>query len=219
MSNTSFSEYQQLLTWTPERHAEIHALAEKEAVSVQMEMLIYLKFWEADSYLKWFAELLRIAHGQPYEWSFVIHSGRGQSGKSRKNIWHQDVIDKLKGICPGLEELFGKAFKSQIRNSIAHSNYSIAGRHIHLNNAHEMRNPDKAIQVISFDEWIDIFHITLTLDDFHTRMNNVINERYAGQLKRATDTIEIVMRDPHGHQKLAQLQYIPERKDWTFFRS
>lgn len=44
----------------------------QEEKTIQFEMLIYLKFWEADMIIKRFYQLVRLIKGHPYDWNFRL---------------------------------------------------------------------------------------------------------------------------------------------------
>lgn len=202
----SFQDYDQL--FKNGLTDELRQVEQEETFIIQLEMLIYLKFWEADFYIKWFAQLMRLVDGQFYDWSF-------QSGK-RKQIWNKQVIDRLSPISESLNDIFTKGYIPQLRNSIAHSNYSIFGRHIQLNNDPIRKEQPADRTVLSIARWTDIFHITVSLHDEHVRINNIICDHYAKQLTDECDTITIVMHNPKGERFTARLEYLSRWQDWRF---
>ncbi len=99
-------------------------------------MLIYLKFWEADSTIKKLYQFVRILHGEPYDWYFKISESnrdKNSTGK-RQDIILLKIRNRLKEFSSTLYQVIKDTYKTQIRNSIAHSNYSFLSRNIHLNN-------------------------------------------------------------------------------------
>ena len=192
ISQQIYADYQKLHEWSTERAKEIEELAKDEAYSVQMEMMLYLKIWEGDSFIKKFYQITQLNSGLPYDWHFSIaESSRDKDATgTRDKIIRKEIRDKLKDGYPSIYEMFNNSYKSQVRNSIAHSKYSIHGRYIHLNNAIE-NDPYSQIEVISFDEWVDIMHDTLVIYNQQTRLLNIINEFYSNLSKKFDLTMEV----------------------------
>lgn len=111
-------------------------LLANEDLSIHLETLIYLKVWESDFVLKRFYEFVRILRGLSYDWYFKIaeSSRDAEATGVTHEIIRKKIRDRLKDISPVLYGCFSVSYKSQIRNSIAHSNFSLQGRFIQLNN-------------------------------------------------------------------------------------
>jgi hypothetical protein len=172
-------EYKALHEWSVERNDEIQALAKKEAYSVQHEMQLYNKIWEMDLFIKKLYQLIQLVGGQEYDWHFSIAtSNRAKNATgTREKIIREKVRDALESDFPLLYSTMKNAYKSQVRNAIAHSTYSIYGRYIHLNND-IAADPANQIKVIGFDEWIDMFHDTLVFYSQTTRLIEMIDSYY-----------------------------------------
>ena len=169
------SEYLNQLVWSPEKKEDIEKLIFKEEHSIQLEMLIYLKVWEADLLIKRFYQLTRLLYGESYDWYFKIsNSSRdAEANGTRQEIWREKIRNRIRKYSPFLEDFIKETYKTQIRNSIAHSNYSFLGRNIHLNNFIK-GDPASQLSVITFDEWAKIFHNTLLL---HSRSSKSLETR------------------------------------------
>lgn len=216
ISKLNYSEYLKLHEYTPERSKEIDELVDLEETSIQLEMLVYLKFWEADMIIKKLYQFVRILHGEPYDWYFKVQeSSRDKnSSGSRQDIIRLKIRDRLQKHSQIVCYLITNTYKTQIRNSIAHSNYSFLGRNIHPNNFIE-GDPFAQLRYITFDDWIDIFHNTLVLHNQYIRMNNEINNFYAGIAKKNGNEMEIRITEKNGKQYPVILEYRPEWEDWT----
>jgi hypothetical protein len=70
------------MLWREERQKEIDELTKIESYSIQMEMLIYLKIWEADLFIKKMYQLVRLNEGQAYDWHFGISESNLANGKT-----------------------------------------------------------------------------------------------------------------------------------------
>lgn len=220
ISKLTHPEYLKLHEWTQKRSKEIDELVDIEETSIQLEMLIYLKFWEADMIIKKLYQFTRALNGEFYDWYFRIsESNRDKTSTgTRQEILRKSVRDKIKPHSEKLYQVIKDTYKTQIRNSIAHSNYSFLGRHIHLNN-YIKNDPYASIWSLSFDEWIDIFHNTLVLHYEYIRMNNLINNYYAELASKNDNTMEILVTEKDKKQYPLYVEYRPEWKDWKFKRN
>jgi len=217
ISQYTYLDYLKLHEWSSERSKEINELVDFEETTIQLEMLIYIKFWEADMIIKKFYQLVRIMHGEQYDWYFKAPKfpGDKEATDTRQNLIRLKIRDRLKDISPILHDLIANTYKTQIRNSIAHSNYSFLGRNIYPNNYIE-NDPTAKIKSLSFDEWIDIFHNTLALQNQYTRMKNIINHSYGELVSKSENEMEIRISEKDGKQYPAIVYYRPEFKDWGY---
>ena len=163
-----------------------------ESFSIQTEMLIYLKIWESDAFIKSLYELARLIKGEPYDWHFKIkESNRDKEATgNRDTILRQLVRDQFETLVPALYASFKIAFKTQVRNAIAHSQYAILGRHITLNNFVK-EDPAAQLRSLSFDEWIDIFHETIIIYSLYNELLTKINNEYAHISKQNGNWFEV----------------------------
>ncbi len=95
----------------------------EESISIQTEMLIYLKIWESDMFIRKFYQLANLLQGKAYDWHFQIKTAN-KTG-SRSKIIREEIRDKFKEKIPQLYDSLKKSYKPQLRNAIAHSQYSI----------------------------------------------------------------------------------------------
>lgn len=222
ISKINFDEYKNLCVWSEERAKEIDELTEKEANSIQLEMLIYIKIWEADLFIKKLFQLTNLSCGEPYDWHFKIkESSRDNSATGkREDIIRNKVRDRLKDRYANLYSSIKNAYKTQIRNSIAHSNYSFLGRYIHPNN-YIKNDPASQIQALSFEEWTDMFHDTMVIYNQLIRFSHLIDDIYS---KAAADNnllfeIRLNRLDPIKKTEYYLLKYRPEFNDWRWNRN
>jgi hypothetical protein len=192
LSDQKYQDYLEFHKFSPERAYEIEKLAEKEANSIQYEMLIYLKIWEMDSFIKKYYQLTRLISGQEYDWYFSIaESNRDKKATgTRETIIRKLIRDKLIDSYPKIYAAIKNAYKTQLRNSIAHSKYSLHGRYIHLNN-YVKEDPASQTEVISFDEWIDIIHDTIIMYTQLTRLFVMADALYNNIVTHTGKTTEI----------------------------
>ncbi|WP_026969408.1 hypothetical protein [Algoriphagus terrigena] len=217
ISNLTYPEYLKLHDWTQERNKEIEELVDIEETSIQLEMLIYLKFWEADMIIKKLYQFARALNGEFYDWYFkVSESNRDRTSTgTRQDIIRKKIRDRVEPHSETLYRIIKDTYKTQIRNSIAHSNYSFLGRHIHPNNSIK-DDPNASIKALSFDDWIDMFHNTLSLHNEYLRMDTLINERYVEIASKNDNLMEILVTEKDGKQYPLYLEYRPEWNDWNY---
>ncbi len=217
ISKLNYSEYLKLHEWTQKRSDEIQKLVYIEATTIQLEMLIYLKFWEADMIIKRLYQFIRALNGEYYDWYFRVSKSNRDKGSTgtRQDIIRKEIRDKIKPYSGILYQIIKDTYKTQVRDSIAHSNYFFQGRHIRLNN-YIKEDPHADKKVLSFDDWIDMFHNTLALFDEYIRMNNLINDHYAKIASEHNNIIEILITEKDGKQYPLNVRHDPERKRWIW---
>ncbi len=206
--------------WDKEISERNDALINAEETSIQLEMLIYLKFWEADMVIKKLYQFVRILQGLDYDWYFKIaNSARDTTATgSRQDIIRSQIREPLKKISPILYSLIKDTYKTQIRNSIAHSNYSFTSRTIHLNNFIK-NDPSSQLKGLTFDNWIDIFHNTLVLRNEYIGLNNKINTFYGKIAMKNEMVTPILITEKDGNQYELLLEYRDTYKDWGYKQS
>lgn len=172
-------------------------------------MLIYLKFWESDTTIKKLYQLTTILNGEAYDWNFKIK--RFEDDKINctgevHEIIRLKVRDKLEKYSQVLYHVFIDSFKTQIRNSIAHSNYSIVERKIFLNNF-KKNDHYSQIDSISFEQWTEIFHNTLVLHNELNRIETQIQKYYVENALKNGNKIEVLLTKNDNSQHLWIVDY------------
>ncbi|MCD9015705.1 hypothetical protein [Parachryseolinea silvisoli] len=217
IAKMSLPEYLKLHEYSPERNAEIDELVDIEETTIQLEMLIYLKFWEADLIIKKLYQFVRLLNGEHYDWYFRVQesSRDADATGSRQDIIRLKIRDRLKKISPTIYQMIKDTYKTQLRNSIAHSNYSFLSRYIHPNN---FVKEDLAAQLkaVSFDEWIDIFHNTISLHNQYINLDNMIHEHYREIARKNNNEVPVRVTDSKGNQYLLTVIYREEWDDWRY---
>lgn len=214
------SEYLPLLEYTPERRKEIEDLHEFEETTINLEMLVYLKFWEADSIIKKFYELARIVNSEHYDWYFKIdESNRDKTSTGvRHEIIRKKIRDRFQNEFPIIYNAFKTAYKSQIRNAIAHSKYSFQQRNIHIHN-YIAEDKFSQIKSVSFDEWIDLFHITTVIHNEYINIGNFVRDEYANLALKNNNILPVRITEISGKQYELLVKYRPEFQDWGYLQS
>ena len=155
-----------------------------ESSSIQLEMMVYLKIWEADAFLKKFHQVGLLLNQKSYDWHNPVPRVR------RSQFINQSIKESFKSEFPILYDAFDKAYIGQIRNSIAHSNYSFMGRNIHPNN-YDPNNQFSQLKNVSFDKWIDMIHYSLILYSEIMKFVYKINSTYQEIAKKQNNQIQV----------------------------
>jgi hypothetical protein len=216
-----YDEYVKKFEWSEDKSAEIEALSLTEGMSIQLEMLVYLKIWEADLFIKKLFQYTRLCNGEAYDWHFKIsESNRSKNSTgTRENIIRKLIRDRLENKYPKIYGAIKNAYKTQIRNCIAHSNYNFIGRYIHTNN-YIKEDPASQIQVLPFDEWVDMFHDTMVVYNQLIRFTHLIDKVYSSAAKdnEMLFQIRLIRTEPAEKTEYHFLKYRPEFNDWGFNR-
>ena len=188
--NYTCADYLKIISSESEQKTE--NFIKQESYTIQLEMLIYLKIWESDTFIKRFYQLARLLYNEPYDWHFRIQESnrdRSATGK-RDDIIRNKIRDRLQKDFPCIYDAFKLTYKTQIRNSIAHSKYSFLGRNIHLNN-YIKNDPSSPLHGLTFNEWIEIFHTTMIIYNEYIGLFEDINQYYTNLAKSNDNKIEV----------------------------
>ena len=210
------SEYLKELEYSQEKRNQIDKLVDAESLTIQTEMLIYLKVWEMTHFLKGLYQFGRVLKGEHYDWHFKLRVGEDNTGiATSQNLIRTHIRDVIKPFSEPVYNCFKTAYKSQIRNSIAHSNYSFLSRNIHPNN----ENPHASftqIPSLTFDEWIDMFHATIIIHNCYNWFKNEINDYFGKLALENQNRLDIRITKEDGSVVYVGVSYRPESKDWRW---
>ncbi len=218
ISDIPYPEYLKRFEFSEDRIKEISLLEDAEGLSIQSEMLIYLKIWEADLFIKKLYQIANLINGVEYDWHFRIKGYNRETKEStgtRENIIRTKIRDRLKVQYPGIGNALKNAYKTQLRNAIAHSSYFLIGRYIHLTN-HDADDPYAQIKVLSFDEWNSLFHDTMVIYNQLIGFSNWINNFYSrvAMDNNGVVQIRISRKYPKEEVTYSMLRYRSEFNDW-----
>jgi hypothetical protein len=223
----TFEEYKKEVEWSKERSQEIDSLRDEESYSIQKEMLLYLKIWESDTFIKKLFQFAQLIQGKDYDWHFKIDDNEKTGDKivtgKREIIIRKKVRNKLEKGYPHLYAALKNAYISQLRNAIAHSQYSLFGSHIQLNNYKQGSN-GSPFPAFSFEEWTEKFHDSLVIYSHLGRLDTMIGDYYeliaenndgmgevrVKRMKNTEDKPELI-------PEYYPIQYDPERKMWRWY--
>lgn len=217
ISDMTLQDYLKKVEYSEKRTKQIDVLNFNESISIQTEMLIYLKIWESDTFIKKFFQFANLLEGNAYDWHYKLMntSREKETTGTRDVIIRKKIRDKFEEKIPRLYKAFKDTYNFQIRNSIAHSQYSILGRNIQLNN-YIQEDAYCRLRVQSFEEWIDRFHETLVVYKLYHEILARINNNYgvvAGQIENKV-SIRIIRKDPKNVTEYRYIYFRNSFKDW-----
>ena len=216
ISKKSHVEYMEDLEYKPEKRKFIDELTEMEGLTIQMEMLVFLKIWEMSQFLKNLYSLVRILKGENYDWHFKLKTGDDQLGiASAQELIRVHIRDEIHQFSEHVYDIFKLAYKSQIRNSIAHSNYSFLNRNIHPNNKKENVNYSQ-ITNLPFNEWIEMFHATVIIYNSYIWLKNKVNSHFGELALKNDNRLEIRINKADGTEVYYDVSFRPEYSDWRW---
>lgn len=187
-----------------------------ERLSIEVEFMIYLKFWEADLILRRLYNLARLISGNDYQWDF----NKGVFSE-RKTLIVDHIQKPLKKSNPKLfnllDEIYTSFVRSEIplRDTIAHSNYSFQGRNIWFMN-------DRGKQLnLSIESWEIIYHKTFLFGYYFFKCLNDLNLKFieSAEGKHFGIMIRIPERKEIGLKKDKWVKYDHKREDWVWYEN
>lgn len=170
-TNILKSDFDSLLAKNETREAAEH----NERLSINIELMIYLKFWESDLLLCQLYNLTNLATGEYYDW----HNTKVLD--SRMDLIRNKIQKPIEMICPKMYKLIEDIYSNQIRNAIAHSKYHFIGRALILANKDE--SVFYKLYNIPFDNWEERFHKTLLLYNYIIGSINKYSALYQEEVK------------------------------------
>jgi hypothetical protein len=170
-------------------------------IMMQMELMIYLKFWESDKILKRLCHLSNLAQGKNYDWYFKI-----DKDDSRHTIIREHVRDPIKNICPLYYNLLKDIYLSQIRNATAHSDFYITGTKLGFNNV-DVANHAPLGQ-IDFQQWEERFHKLILLYNGLIGRSNFYQRRYIKSQEGNEYGLQIRMTKNDGTSQNSFIKYL-----------
>jgi len=217
LTTTPFDEYLKQVEWDATREAEINTLVDNEEMSIQLEMLVYLKIWEGDLFIKNLYELVRILKGDCYDWHFKIkESKRDSEGIASRDILIRQLIrEEIRPFSEVIYNCIKESYRTQLRNAIAHSNYAFLGRRIHLFNDIE-GDPSHQLRCLHFNVWISMFHNTMMLYNYMTWLKNTVKEHYSQLAIMGNGCNEIRITKADGAYEYRLVEYIHEMNRWKW---
>jgi len=176
-----------------------------EISSVDLELIIYQKIWETDLLLKRVGQLIRLAQGKDYEWNFKIRD----SGNFIKN----KILSESKNKLPKLYNFINGNYSKELRNAIAHSQYYLASRRIHVH------KPPFSLN-LTFEDWSIIFHKLLLFYNHYIKelkkYDDIYIKSYAAKRTLNIKIPETLNQNEKLKHKLISVEYFERGQRWTF---
>lgn len=215
----SHSEYIDLLDKIKKNDSKLFQnINDKDAIYIQNEMLIYLKIWESDLFIKKLYQLIKLIKGESYDWHFEItpYDKKDVGTGSRSSIIREKIRDNLKNKLPELYDSLLNSYNTQIRNAIAHSQYYINGNII-LNNYKE-NDPYNKIRMLTREEWANRIHESLAIYMQLNKCMKEVNRIYGEQAIRNQQKVEIKINrtDPIEEEENKFVYYRSVYNDWSW---
>jgi hypothetical protein len=178
-------------------------------LSTQLELLVYLKFWEADFSLKRFYNLCRLANGEDYNWNVDI--------KSKKKFIYNETIDRLGNSVPEMKLFLQEIYRRQVRNAAAHSQFYLVENYINFLNQNE--EDDHKLMYIKIEDWEVIFHKLILFNE--AILNNIskISQEYRKIGFEKHYGIQIRTNAEDGREKYQFLKPHPGYDKWMPYES
>lgn len=148
-----------------------HGTSELE-LSIQAEMKAYKEIWENVYFLRVLTEVVRVVNGERYDWQLDMY----KIGNNKSNHIRDKIIKKL-DVCPKFKEAIITAYRRQIRNAEAHSQFQIIQGGIWFDNYKKV-NADE-VQGIGFEEWEKIYcYSYLIFRGILDHLKNIVQQLY-----------------------------------------
>ncbi|MEP7267561.1 MAG: hypothetical protein ABI844_08020 [Saprospiraceae bacterium] len=124
-------------------------------ISTSISMMVYTHFWESKVFQRTLRLLAKLSIGEEYDWHL---------NDQPKEVYFY-IRDKIRNIFKEnnlmIYDIIKSAYRSQIRDAFAHSDYFISDRKIYLENFSPTLEHSK--QFISYDEFDEIIIKTILL--------------------------------------------------------
>jgi hypothetical protein len=181
-------------------------------ITIQLELMIYLKFWESDYFLKQLYNLCtRLLHGKNYDWHVNIKD------KGKKTFLDIEVKDALRVKAPKFLELFEKVYSRQIRNAIAHSQFWLNNSYLNFMNYDPA--DDAHLKGFTIEEWENHYHHFVV---FFNCFNQRIREFERRCMEEAADKHfgkPVIINKKDGSSRTEFLKCIPEIPRWVWYKN
>jgi hypothetical protein len=188
----------------------------KQAVydfTLQLELMVYLKFWESDVILRKLYQLSNLAQGKNYDWYFSI-----TKDDTRHKLIRELIRDPIKDICPKFYKLLKDIYLSQIRNAAAHSQFYIEQGKLGFNNYDP--SDHAPLSQITFQEWEDRFHKLVLMYNSLIRCSQKSHAEYIAEQTDKHYGLQVRITKNDGSIKKDWIKYVDSggRIDWMWYK-
>ena len=182
-------------------------------LTIQVELMVYLKFWESDRIIKKLYQMSNLALGRNYDWHFTV-----DKDDSRQEIIRLQIRDPLKDVTPKYYQLIKDIYLSQIRNAVAHSQFYITPGGLGFTNTDEKNHAP--LYQMKFDDWEHRFHKLILLYNGLIGKFNSIRSEYVKEQEDKEFGLQIRMTKKDQTEKNSWLKFVTTeggRSDWMWY--
>lgn len=191
-------------------------VAANEILMLQVELSIYVRFWESDFLIKQLVQVTNLAAGKPYDWYLSFPTNTRSKNKTKAQSIRQLVRDRMKNTAPLFYGLIDELYSGQLRNAFAHSQFYIDGRSIGLLNFSSDPKNHAPLRGISIDNWYTKFHRLLLLHNHLIRSLQQLRDQYKQETLANGNRIGIVIHHENGNVQTAELGVRHDRDEWLW---
>lgn len=182
-------------------------------LSIQMELMVYLKFWESTHTLKQLYHLSNLALGKSYDWFFKI-----SKDDSRHTIIRENIRDSIKTTCPKYHKLLKDIYLSQIRNAAAHSSFYVIDGKLGFTNFN--KNNHAPLTQIEFKDWEERFHKLILMYNELIYNFNLLKQDYIKKQEGKEFGLPIRLTEKNGKESIQWIKYADAgREDWIWYET
>jgi len=182
-------------------------------ITLQMELMVYLKFWESDRMLKKLYHLSNLALGKNYDWQFEI-----VKDDSRNLLIRKSIRDPIKDICPKYYQLLKDIYLSQIRNAVAHSDFYITKTRLGFSNVDPTNHAP--LGQIDFKTWEERFHKQILFYNGLIGRFQYFHSQYQKQQEDKEFGLEIRLTKNDGSERKDWIKFVHiNRPDWMWYNN
>lgn len=172
--------------------------------STALSMMVYVHFWESKVFLRRLRLLAMFCEGHEYDWKLIVKPTNTYSFIKNK------IREVFKNKNLKIYSIIKDAYKSQLRNAFAHSDYYLSDNKVYLEN---YDSSDKwSIPYISFEDFDEIIIKTLMI---HHAITSKTDD-YRKLLGESCNTREIYIPDNGGLRKNLKYETIGDVHRWVW---
>lgn len=154
-----------------------------ESIITQFELMLFLKLWECDYFLKILFNLCRLANGHSYCWD------KNMKHKKAAKLIENEIIQKTSKVCPPFSKILYESYNRQIRNAIAHSQFKVNQGNLNLLNIDKVE--ENSLRNITLEKWETMFHNSIAIYLSVLRHLKEYHLVYKNQLSSKNDIIQV----------------------------
>jgi hypothetical protein len=185
-----------------------------ERISVQLEMMLFLKFWESDRIMKILLMLVKLANKESFDWELQINNLKDNNKKVGRSAILETILPRDSFTnCPEFSDLVTTCFNSQIRNSVAHSQFFFMGRTVSFTNFEKGKSYNN-ISFITFEKWEEFVHLTILFYNSLIQNTNKFYKHYCQKAEASEFGLPIRVTKSSGNNEIRWYAYDGFRWSW-----